>query len=70
MIKNFFSNLLHQDLEKQARQVEISTILVLIILVVVVGFLWQYKIELTLPVDEGRQVVARMNIFELLLSKR
>jgi len=62
-LKNFFTSLLTQDMAKQARQVEIITVLVFIALLVVIGLLWQYQIELTGPAP-------KMNIFELLLSKK
>lgn len=57
-IKEFFESLFTQDMGRQARQVEVLTIIVFIILLFVIGFLWQYK------------VVDQLNIFELLLSKR
>ena len=57
-IKEFFESLFTQDMGRQARQVEALTIIVFIILLFVIGFLWQYK------------VVDQLNIFELLLSKR
>ena len=69
-IRNAFLSLLSQDMEKQARQVEVLTLIVLAILIATVVWLWNFQIELTVPVEEGREVVARMNVFELLLSKR
>lgn len=69
-LKNFFTSLLTQDMAKQARQVEIITVLVFIALLIVIGLLWQYQIELTALKDGQRIVVAKMNIFELLLSKK
>lgn len=69
-IKNLFLSILSQDMAKQSRQVEIATIIVFILLLLTIGWLWQFKIDLTVPVEEGREVVARMNIFELLLSKQ
>lgn len=68
-IRNFFLGLLSQDMAKQARQVEIITIVVFIILLILAGFLWQYKIELTAVKDHERVVIGKMNVFELLLSK-
>lgn len=69
-IRKFFISLLEQDMAKQARQVEIITILIFIVLLVVIGLLWQYQIELTALKDGQRIVVAKMNVFELLLSKK
>ncbi len=69
-IKNFFLSISSQDMAKQARQVEIATIVVFILLLLTIGWLWQFQIDITVPVEEGREVVARMNIFELLLSKK
>jgi hypothetical protein len=69
-IRKFFISLLTQDMAKQARQVEIITALAFIALLIVVGLLWQYQIELTALKDGQRIVVAKMNIFELLLSKK
>ena len=57
-IKEFFESLFTQDMGRQARQVEVLTIIVFIILLFVIGFLWQYK------------VVGQLNIFELLIAKR
>lgn len=57
-IKKIFGSLFTQDMSRQARQVEILTIIVFIILLFVIGFLWQYK------------VADQLNIFELLLSKK
>ncbi len=68
-IKKFFLSVLSQDMGKQARQVEILTLVVFLFLLITVGVLWQYQIELTAPKDGSRVVVARLNIFELLLSK-
>ena len=70
IIKNFFTSILSQDMAKQARQVEIAAIAVFILLLLTIGWLWQFQIDITVPVEEGREVVARMNIFELLLSKK
>lgn len=69
-IKNFFTSVLTQDMSKQARQVEFLTLVVFVLLLIVIGWLWQFKIELTVPAEGGRQVVAKMNIFELMLSKK
>ena len=69
-IRNAFLSLLSQDMEKQARQVEVLTLIVLAILIATVVWLWNFQIELTIPAEEGRAVIARMNVFELLLSKR
>lgn len=69
-IKNLFLSILSQDMAKQARQVEIAIIVVFFLLLLTVGWLWQFQIDITVPVEEGREVVARMNIFELLLSKK
>ena len=63
-------SLLSQDMAKQARQVEIITLIVFATLLATAWWLWQFKIDITVPVEEGREVVARMNIFELLLSKQ
>ena len=68
-VKKFFLSLLAQDMARQARQVEVITVLVFLFLLLTAGLLWQYKIELTAPSDGGRIIVAKMNIFELLLSK-
>lgn len=70
MIKKFFNALLSEDMAKQARQVEFLAIIVFIVMLVVAWWLWQFQIELTVPAEEGRQVIARMNIFELLFSKK
>ena len=69
-ISNFFMSLLSEDMGQQARQVEIITVIIFIVLIATVIWLWQFQIELTVPAEEGRAVVARMNIFELRLSKR
>lgn len=69
-IKDLFSSILSQDMEKQARQVEAATIIVFIILLLTVLWLWQFKIDISVPKDGGREVVERMNVFELLLRKR
>lgn len=70
IIKNFFASLLSQDMAKQARQVEVISIFVFIILLAVVWWLWNFQINITVPSDGGREVVATVNIFELLLSKK
>jgi threonine/homoserine/homoserine lactone efflux protein len=70
IIKIFFASLLSQDMAKQARQVEILTVIVFVILLVVVWWLWNFQINITVPSDGGREVVATVNIFELLLSKK
>jgi threonine/homoserine/homoserine lactone efflux protein len=68
-IKNFFLSLLSQDMAQQAREVEILTLVIFALLLIVVGFLWQYQIELT-RLQEGKRIpVGKMNVFELLLSK-
>jgi hypothetical protein len=69
-IKNLILSILSQDMAKQARQVEIATLIVFALLLLTVWWLWQFQIDITVPVEEGREVVARMNIFELLLSKK
>ncbi len=69
-IKNFFALILSADIAKQARQVEIITIIVFIFLLLTGWWLWQFKIDITVPVGEKRVVVDRMNIFEILLSKK
>ncbi|MBU0672886.1 MAG: hypothetical protein KJ732_07665 [Candidatus Margulisbacteria bacterium] len=69
-IKQLFNAILSEDMAKQARQVEFVTLIVFLILLGVCWWLWQFQINLTVPTEEGREVVARMNIFELLLSKR
>lgn len=69
-VKQFFISLMSQDMGKQARQVEFLTVVVFILLLVLVGFLWQYKIEITTFENGQRVVIGKMNIFELLLSKK
>jgi hypothetical protein len=69
-IRSLFSSVLSQDMEKQARQVEAITIFVFIILLLIVLVLWQFKIDITVPKDGEREVVGRMNVFELLLRKK
>lgn len=69
-IKNYFLSLLSEDMANQARRVELLTIIVFFFLLFTVWSLWNYKIELTAPSDGGRVVIAKMNIFELLLSKK
>jgi len=68
-INNFFLSLLSQDMARQARQVEILTFVLFLLLLIVVGFLWQYQIELTGLQDGKRVIIGKMNVFELLLSK-
>jgi hypothetical protein len=58
------------DMGQQARQVEILTFFVFAVLLAVSLWLISFKIELTAPAEQGRQVIARVNIFELLLSKK
>jgi hypothetical protein len=67
---NFFTSLLSQDMAKQARQVEIITIVVFVLLLIVIWQLWQFKLEITQLTPEGKVVIAKLNIFELLLSKK
>lgn len=69
-IKDIFRTILAQDMAKQARLVEIGAIIVFVVLLIVVWWLWQFQIEITVPIEEGRKVIAKMNIFELLLSKK
>lgn len=69
-MKRFFLSLLSQDMAEQAKQVEIMTMMVFIVLLLVVLWLWQFKIDLTAPAEPGRKVIAKMNIFELLLSRK
>ena len=69
-IRGFFLSLLTQDMAKQASQVEFLTLIIFIILLLVTGWFWQYQIELTSLQEGKRVVVGRMNIFELLLSKK
>jgi hypothetical protein len=58
-----------QNMGQQARLVEMVTVIIFILLILVTGWLWQYKIELS-DVREGKRIViAKINIFELLLSK-
>ena len=68
-IKELFQSVLSQDINKQARQVEIATLIVLFVLALLVLWLWYFQINITVPAEAGRQVVAQMNIFELLFSK-
>ena len=58
------------DMGKQARQVELLTLIVFIVLLATALGLLSFKIELTAPAEQGRQVIARLNIFELLPSKK
>ena len=70
-IKSYFLSLLSEDMGKQARRVELLTILAFFLLLFVAWSLWNYKIELTAPTAEGgRTIIAKLNIFELLLSKK
>ena len=69
-IGNFFASLLSVDMGKQARQVEIATLVVFFLLLVTVGWFWQYKIELSELRDGKRVVIGKLNVFEILLSKR
>jgi len=58
------------DMGQQARQVEILTLIVFTVLLATSLWLLSFKIELTAPAEQGRQVIARVNIFELLLSRK
>jgi len=69
-MRNFFLSLLTQDMAKQARQVEVLTILIFFLMLGVVWSLWQYKIELTAFSEGQRVVIGKLNIFELLLSRK
>ncbi|MEA3493912.1 MAG: hypothetical protein U9R38_05955 [Candidatus Margulisiibacteriota bacterium] len=70
-MKNIFKAITQQEMARQARIVEIATLAVFAILVGVVIWLWQFKIELTQPgPDGGRMVIEQINVFELLLSKK
>jgi len=67
--RSFFLSLFAQNMGQQARLVEMVTVIIFILLILVTGWLWQYKIELS-DVREGKRIViAKINIFELLLSK-
>lgn len=70
VIGNIFKSLLSQDMTKQARQVEIIFIAASIIMLLTCWWLWQFKIELTVPAQAGREVIGKVNVFELLLMKR
>ena len=70
IVKNLFQSLLSQDMGKQARQVQIIALIGFVFLLLTVSWLWQYQIELTEPTASGRRVIAKMNVFELLLSKQ
>ena len=69
-IKNIILSLFTQDMEQQVGQVKILAVMVFFILLLAAGWLWQYKIELTAQRDGQRVVVAKMNVFQLLLSKK
>jgi hypothetical protein len=70
IIKNLFKYIVAQDMEKQARIVELVTIIVIFVLAMVVLWLWNFKIDITVPGENGRIVISRMNIFELLFLKK
>ncbi|MBU0687084.1 MAG: hypothetical protein KKB81_04465 [Candidatus Margulisbacteria bacterium] len=69
IIRKLFSTLLSEDMGKQARQVEIITLIVFIILLIIIVGLWQFQIVLTAPGEAGREIIGKMNIFQLLLSR-
>jgi len=58
------------DMGKQARQVEILTLIVFTVLLATCLWLLNFQFALTVPSEQGRQVIARVNIFELLVSKK
>jgi len=68
-IKDIFENILAEDINKQARRVELITIIVFIVLALVIWWLWQFQLDIRLTTEKGTQIIVKMNIFELLLSK-
>ncbi|MDD5463239.1 MAG: hypothetical protein PHG00_16720 [Methylococcales bacterium] len=68
-IKDLFDSLLAQDMGKQARQVEYVTAAVLLVMLLTIGLLWQYKLTVIVRNNSGGQVPTKMNVFELLLKK-
>jgi len=70
-MKNIFRAMLEQDMGKQAKLVEIATLIVFFLLLFVASWLWQFKIDITVPGPAGERIVIdQVNIFELLLSKK
>ena len=69
-IKGFFLSLLSQDMERQAFQVEVFSIIMVILLLAFAWSMWNYRFDLTTRGPSGSTVVIKSNIFEVLLSKR
>jgi len=78
-LKEIFKSIALQDIDKQARFVEIFGILGFIGLIILMAIVLLIKIDLTVPAPEEakikgvpakRMVVERKNLFELLISKR
>lgn len=69
LIKDLFASILAEDINQQARRVELITLLVFIILALVVWWLWQFQLDISRVTDEGTLITIKMNVFELLLSK-
>ncbi|MBN2058097.1 MAG: hypothetical protein JW782_04830 [Candidatus Saganbacteria bacterium] len=69
-IGTLFSRLLSEDINKQARRVELIALLVFVILGLFVWWLWQFQLNVSLVNAEGQPVTQQLNIFELLIMKR